>query len=184
MTPYHAYRRTFISARWRILQYTKEHAVVRQRRDETGTITCSEGVWECVTVNAATVLIVTACGDAETAHKSSACRISYPLCFQHTAVAKMYILFPAVELGDCRYAHMSLWGNMTELSSFLGSTERIKPSSPLPAAARTHTHAHTRYLKAWLAWLAMGRNRLWLLIAAWRWICVCVYLCVRTKDGD
>lgn len=143
MTPYHAYRRTFISARWRILQYTKEHAVVRQRRDETGTITCSEGVWECVTVNAATVLIMTACGDAETAHKSSACRISYPLCFQHTAVAKMYILFPAVELGDCRYAHMSLWGNMTELSSFLGSTERIKPSSPLPAAARTHTHMHT-----------------------------------------
>lgn len=184
MTPYHAYRRTFISARWRILQYTKEHAVVRQRRDETGTITCSEGVWECVTVNAATVLIMTACGDAETAHKSSACRISYPLCFQHTAVAKMYILFPAVELGDCRYAHMSLWGNMTELSSFLGSTERIKPSSPLPAAAHTHTHAHTRYLKAWLAWLAMGRNRLWLLIAAWRWICVCVYLCVRAKDGD
>lgn len=29
---------------------------------------------------------------------------------------------------------------MTELSSFLGSTERIKASSPLPAAAHTHTH--------------------------------------------
>lgn len=37
----------------------------------------------------------------------------------------------------------------------------------------TDTHTNTHALKAWLAWLAMGRNRLWLLIAAWRWICVC-----------
>lgn len=42
-------------------------------------------------------------------------RISYPLCFQYTSIEIMYILFSA-ELGDYRYAHMSLGGNIDRKS--------------------------------------------------------------------
>ena len=48
-----------------------------------------------------------------------------------------------VELGDCRYAHMSLRGNKTDFSSFLGSTERIKPPPLFFLLLHTDTHTHT-----------------------------------------
>lgn len=181
MTPYHAYRRTFIFARWRILQYTKGHTAARQRHSESGTITLSEGVWEHVIASVVTVIIMMVSGDAATTHKRSEYWISYPLCFWYTFFEIMYISFWPLKLEGLQIRHHELvkkHDRFQQLSGFHWKDQACLSSFCYCTQTYTHIHSHTRHLKAWLAWLAMGRNRLWLLIAAWRWICVSVCECV------
>lgn len=125
MTPHHAYGSTFISARWRVLQYTKGKKRLWSDRDraESGTITWRKG---CENVS---LIIIMGVRGWSINTQRSVHRISYPLCFHF----KCFEIMP-------RYVNMSLLGeNMTDFSSFLGSNERIKPSS----ICYTHTLTHT-----------------------------------------
>lgn len=110
--------------------YIKECTALRQSQWE-GDNNLLRRVWECVILN---------CNDrnnyggmgGEILHtKVNTHTIPYPFLFLVRIISteNMYISFwHSVELRDWRYAHMSSWGNMTDFSSFLGSTERIKPS--------------------------------------------------------
>ena len=143
MASYHACRRTFISSRWGILQYTKEHPAAGQRYSKIWTITCSEGVWEYVNVNAVTVKIMMVSGGSSNSTQKE--------CIQNTLSVinplKLCTWSPfkhSVGLGDCRYAHMSLWGKHDRLQQFSGFHWKDQDSlSFLLLHTDTQTHRHT-----------------------------------------
>lgn len=132
MTPYHAYGRTFISARWRILQYTKEKVLVKQWRAENGTKTCSEGVWEYVIVNAETNNHKASLGPQQ--QHTQSFRISF------TLWVSLYILKFMYTWGR---ADILRWGEHDTFNSFLGSSEKNQTflsSSCYSTHSGKHTH--------------------------------------------
>ena len=161
--------------------YSIQKITHRQRHCEWQGVTKAGGVREYIPVNAVLARTMIVCSWRTTQD---------PLSFPFTPNASMHVSF--WHSADCRHAHTG------EHVSSLAYTEEIKPSwiqllPPIlpPPLLLLLLVVHTRRqvcvrakLKAWLAWLVMGRNRLWLLIGAWRWICVCVLMRVRTEDWD